>query len=250
MDVLGGTGIDLREEEQYTFPVYNNSTSSSQQSSSQPGTVTASHSFTQFPPGDEASFYGAGPANAAPETDPGVSQEEYEAKVARKAYDEAAHNLAVQRQQELDNPFLKIGNVHAKMEKAARENGIGLNVDATGKMGTMKLPEDFSSPTVRVRTAVGPNGVMLTTEGNFLPRDSLLVDQLALVSIAAKHRLRGLVSAAARLAIERRRSSHGNVPEGWRAVAAPTASARASLVLQEGDTGQRKSQSIVSAVPS
>ncbi len=66
MDVLGGTGIDLREEEQYTFQMYNNSFNS-QLSGSQSGTISSGHSFTQFPPGDEASFYGAGPANAAVE---------------------------------------------------------------------------------------------------------------------------------------------------------------------------------------
>ena len=51
MDVLGGTGIDLREEEQYTFQ-FPNSSFNSQQTGSQAGTISPSHSFTQFPPGD------------------------------------------------------------------------------------------------------------------------------------------------------------------------------------------------------
>lgn len=220
MDVLGGTGIDLREEEQYTFQMYESSFNS-QQSGSQAGAISASHSFTQFPPGDKASFYGAGPANAAAEATT-KSQDEHLAKAAEKAWRDAAHNLAVSRQRELNNPFLMIGTVHQKMEKIARENGIGVNLDANGKMGTMKLPGDFPSPTVTAQTVVGPNGAITVTNGTFLPHDSLLVDQLALLSIATKHRLRGMIGDAARLARERRLGSHGIIPDEWADVAVPS----------------------------
>jgi hypothetical protein len=231
MDVLGGTGIDLREEEQYTFQMHDSSFNS-QQSGSQAGSISASQSFTQFPPGDEASFYGAGPANAAAE-EPTKSQNEHHAKAAEKAWRDAAHNLAVSRQRELNNPFLMIGTVHRKMEKVAREHGIGINTDVNGKMGTMKLPGDFPSPTVTTQTAVGPDGAITTTKGTFLPHDSLLVDQLALLSIATKHRLRGLIGDAARLAKERQRGSHGLIPDEWADVAAPSKAAHSSIVAED-----------------
>jgi hypothetical protein len=229
MDVLGGTGIDLREEEQYTFQMYNTSFNS-QQTGSQSGNISASHSFTQFPPADEASFYGAGPANAKAEAPNTKTQDEYHAKAADKAWRDAAHNLAVSRQRELNNPFLIVGTVHKKMEKIARENGIGLNTDANGKMGTMKLPGDFPSPTVKIQTAVGPDGSITNTNGIFIPYDSLLVDQLALMSIATKHRLRGLLEDATRLAKERQSGSHGLIPDEWADVAAPSNAAGASVV--------------------
>ena len=232
MDVLGGTGIDLREEEQYAFQMYDSSFNS-QQTGSQAGTISASHSFTQFPPGNEASFYGAGPANAAAEA-PTKTQTEHQAKAAEKAWRDAAHNLAVSRQRELNDPFLMIGIVHRKMEKVAREHGIGVNLDAGGKMGTMRLPGDFPSPTVTTQTAVGPNGSITTTKGTFLPHDSLLVDQLALLSIATKHRLRGMIGDAARLARGRQTSSHGLVPEDWADVAAPSKAAHSSIVAEDG----------------
>jgi hypothetical protein len=231
MDVLGGTGVDLREEEQYTFQMYNSSFNS-QQSGSQSGAISASHSFTQFPPGDEASFYGAGPANVVAEPANTKTQNEHQAKAADKAWRDAAHNLAVSRQRELNNPFLLIGIVHKKMEKVARENGIGVNTDVNGKMGTMKLPGDFPSPTVKSQTVVGPDGSMTTTSGAFLPADSLLVDQLALMSIATKHRLRGLLEDATKLAKGRQTGSHGIVPEDWADVAAPSNVATSSLVAE------------------
>jgi hypothetical protein len=220
MDVLGGTGIDLREEEQYTWQM-NSKSFNSQQSGSQSGTISPGNSFTQFPPGDERSFYGAGPANVTPEVPNTKSQEEYHRKVVDKAWNDAAHDLAVSRQRELNHPFLTIGLVTQKMDKIARENGLVLKRDTTGAMGTMKLPSDFPSPSVNVQTAVGPNGAITATSGNFLPYESLLVDQVALISISTKHRLRGLLEDAARLAKGRQTSSHGAVPEEWKDVAVP-----------------------------
>lgn len=229
MDVLGGTGIDLREEEQYTFQMYNNSFNS-QLSGSQSGTISSGHSFTQFPPGDEGSFYGAGPANATAEVNKTKSQDEYHRKIAEKAWYNAAHDLAVSRQRELNNPFLSVGNLHRKMEQIARENGLGLNTEVNKSMGTMKLPDAFPSPTVKVQSAVAPNGTITTTSGTFIPADSLLVDQLALISISTKHRLRGLLEDAARLAKGRQTGSHGAFPTIWADAAAPNQDENASLV--------------------
>ena len=232
MDVLGGTGIDLREEEQYTFQMYNNSFNS-QQSGSQSGTISSGHSFTQFPPGDDGSFYGAGPANATAEATTAKSQDEYLSKAADKAWNDAARNLAISRQRELNNPFLLVGNVHMRMDKIAKENGITLKKDPhNGTMGTMKLPGDFSNPTVKMQTAVGPNGALVATTGTFISAESLLVDQLALMSIATKNRLRILLEDATRLAKGRQTGSHGVIPDEWAEVAAPTNTASTSLITE------------------
>ncbi|KAH7342852.1 hypothetical protein BKA65DRAFT_552469 [Rhexocercosporidium sp. MPI-PUGE-AT-0058] len=223
MDVLGGTGIDLREEEglQYTFQLSNNSFNS-QLSGSQSGNISSGHSFSQFPPGDQASFYGAGPANAAAEKADGKSQDEYSKKLADQAWNAAAANLAASRQRELRNPFLIVQVIQAKMGKVARENGLSLNVDKGGLMGTMKLPENFSQRGVQVQTQVGPENTFLATNGTFLPIDTMLVDQVALMSIATKHRLRGLVEDAVKLAKGRQTGSHGIIPEEWVDAAAPS----------------------------
>jgi len=223
MDVLGGTGIDLREEEglQYTFQLYNNSFNS-QLSGSQSGNISSGHSFTQFPPGDEASFFGAGPANAAADKVNSSSQDEFNKKIADQAWKNAAANLAASRQRELSNPFLIVQVIQAKMGKIARENGLSLNVDKGGMMGTMKLPENFNQRGVQVQTRVGPENTFLATNGTFLPIDTMLVDQVALMSIATKHRLRGLVEDAVKLAKGRQTGSHGIIPEEWVDAAAPS----------------------------
>lgn len=220
MDVLGGTGVDLREEEQYTFQLYNDSFNS-MLSGSHSGNISLSHSFTQFPPHDEASFFGSGPANVIGEKVDSISQDEYIQKAADIAWREAARNLHISRQRELDNPFLHVHLVHAKLRKLASEHGIELNTDSKGMMGIMTRPHAFPERDVRAQTAVGPDGIMVTTSGNFLPFDSMLVDQLALLSIATKHRLRGLVEDAVKLAKGRRTGSHGIIAEEWKDIAAP-----------------------------
>ncbi|KUJ21819.1 uncharacterized protein LY89DRAFT_608352 [Mollisia scopiformis] len=232
MDVLGGTGVNLREEEQYTFQMYNSSFNS-QLSGSQSGTISSGHSYTQFPPGDEASFYGAGPANAAGERANVKDQDEFHKKAADKAWHDAAHNLAVSRQKELNNPFLQVHQLQKKMEKMTREHGLALNMDTKGTMGYFKVPNQFPLKEVRVSTTMGPDAAFVSTSGGFIPADSMLVDQVALLSIATKHRLRGLVEDAAKLAKARQTGSHGIVPEEWADVAVPSDLA-SSTVASEG----------------
>lgn len=233
MDVLGGTGVDLAEEEQYTFQQYSSSFNA-QVSRSQPGNISAGHSFTQFPPGHERSFYGSGPANQPGEAPNAKSQEDFEKKAADKAWVDAAHNLAVSRQRELNNPFLVVSNVHKRMEKIAHDNGLGLNTDVNLKMGTMRLPEHFPEPNVKVQTAVGPDGALIATTGTFIPADSLLVDQLALMSISTKHRLRGLLEDAAKLAKGRQTGSHGKIDDEWADVAVPGCARQNNIVIEDG----------------
>ena len=178
------------------------------------------------------SLYGAGPANAAAETTGTKSQMEYEQKVADKAWHDAARNLAVTRERELSNPFLTVGLVHQKAAKIAREHGLDLNTDASKNMGTMRRPNEFGSSDVNVQTMVGPIGTMVATNGTFLPYDSLLVDQLALISVATKYRLRELLEDAARLAKGRQTGSHGVIPESWEDAAAASKTEATSLVVK------------------
>ncbi|TVY84867.1 hypothetical protein LSUE1_G000691 [Lachnellula suecica] len=228
MDVLGGTGINIQEEEQYMYT----QSFGSQLSTSQSGTISSGHSFTQFAPGDERSFYGAGPANGAAEPTNGKSQEDLAAEAAEAAWNGAARRIAESRQSELHNSFLTTPLLQMKMDKVAKEHGLGLKRGVNHSMGQMFLPGQFPDPTVRVQTAVGPNGAITTTNGSFLPTDTQLVDLIALMSLASKHRMRVLVEEASRLAKSRLTGSHGVIPEEWADAAAP---ASLSGAVAEGD---------------
>lgn len=212
MDTLAGTGIDLRAEEQYMAELYSNFDSD------------ARNGYAQHPAGGKSSFYGAGPANQPAEGNTEESQEKIAAQAAEKAWNESAMRLAAQRTQEINDPFLLVAILHRRAEKVAKEHNLGLNLDMKNPaqpLGKMKVPQVESDPSVTVQTKPGPDGAMVTTTGSFLPHDSYLVDQLALLSIATKTRLRDLVEDAGAVAAHRQKTSHGEIPEDWEPAAAP-----------------------------
>jgi hypothetical protein len=62
----------------------------------------------------------------------------------------------------------------------------------------------------------------------------MLVDHLALLSIATKHRLRIFLEDAAKLAKGRQTGSHGIIPEEWADAATPADSTGSSFVTEGG----------------
>ncbi|KAK2600143.1 hypothetical protein QQS21_005088 [Conoideocrella luteorostrata] len=214
-DSLAGTGIDLRAEEQYMSELYSNALDANSE---------ARTGFAQHPAAGKTSFYGAGPANQPAETISEQDQQKSAVKAAEQAWTESSMRLAIQRTQEINDPFLMVAILHRRAEKIAREHHIGLNLDMKNNsqsMGKMRLPEQFPTPTVTVKMQPGPDSTMVHTTGSYIPHDSFLVDQLALMSIATKQRMREMVEDADIIATARQKTSHGEIPENWIAAAAP-----------------------------
>jgi len=229
LDVLAGTGVNLQEEEQYMFQATGSFGSGFQSSQSTNG---SGPSFTQFPPGNEGSFYGAGPANAAPDKANGLSLEEYQRQAAQKAWSDAAHNLAVSQGSEFNNPFLSTNRLHQKMDDMSQKHGLRLNRVDRNMMGQFAQPRDFhaSRQSIGIQQANGPGVIMNSVNGNFVPNDAMLSDQVALLSLACKHRLRVLIEEASKIARGRQTGSHGVVPEEWAEVAVESHVAASSAV--------------------
>ncbi|KAI1084023.1 hypothetical protein F5B20DRAFT_526370 [Whalleya microplaca] len=207
-DILRGTGIDLEEEAEYL----NNLESRS--------------GFAQYPPGGKDSFYGAGPANQPAERTRARTQEELAAETADQAWNDAAKKLALTRSQELSSHLLEPGVVHKKIYDVAQKFGLGLNLElkpgAQGPtIGRFSNPTDFPKPELKVMVQKAPDGAVVQTLGSFLPRESYLVDQIALLSIGTKQCLRELLGDADKIATTRQNSSHGVVPPEWVDAAAP-----------------------------
>ncbi|KAG5930472.1 hypothetical protein E4U42_001044 [Claviceps africana] len=214
-DSLAGTGIDLRAEEQYMSELYSNAMDANSE---------ARTGFAQHPAGSKSTFYGAGPANQPAENVSEQDQRKFALKAAEQAWADSSMRLAVQRTQEINDPFLLVAILHRRAEKIARENHISLNLDMKNNaqsMGKMRLPEQFPTPAVTVKMQPGPDSIMVQTTGSYIPQDSFLVDQLALMSIATKQRLREMVGDANVVAVNRQKTSHGEIPEDWTAAGAP-----------------------------
>ena len=215
MDILANAGIDLRAEEAFAASFHTNS-------------------IGQQPQGAD-SFYGSGPANQPGSSTEGKTQEEIKKELADSAWKAASAKLAHSRQHELSHPHTHVGALWSKMDKIARENGLTLNTDQ-GKMPKLKLPDSFERDIVLVEK-VGPEGTMIVAEGTFLPPDTALADQLALMSLATSTRIRMLLEEAYAISKARRLHSHGAVPTEFTdvAVAQPLV---AGSVVQENEPRQ------------
>ncbi|CAK7202286.1 hypothetical protein SEUCBS139899_005008 [Sporothrix eucalyptigena] len=227
-DSLAGTGIDLRQEEQFQADYF-------------AGTYRP-EARTGFPanvPGGRSSFYGSLSANQPAETIDEANQRKIELETAKHRWAESARTLASSRSNALHNRFLEFGAVFLRAEKIASEYGIGVVMDPKTAPPTTtrgRQEPEFQKPYVTVSTKKGPDGVsFISTTETYVPEDSFLADQLALLSLATKHRLRELLEDANKVAETRQQTSHGVVPDEWLDAAAPLPSAVAAAASRDGD---------------
>ena len=224
-DSLAGTGINIRDEEQALADYYAGSFGSESR-----------YGFPANPPGSKASFYGAGLANQPAQPTAAKTPEQLAAEAADRAWSESAHNLATVRSNELKNPFLLIANLHRRAGEICKFHDINLNLDLKNpaqSIGKMKPAETWPEPTLTVGTKPGPDGALVHTTGSWIPHDAFLVDQLALLSLATKHRIREKLEDGFHVATARQKTAHGSVPADWADVAAPIASAVGVLAAQD-----------------
>lgn len=213
-DSLAGTGIDLRQEEQFQADYF-------------AGTYRP-EARTGFPanaPGGRGSFYGSLWANQPAETIDEANQRKIELETAKHAWADAARTLASTRSSALHNRFLEFGPIFLRAEKIANEYGISVIMDpkAIPSVSTRSRQDfEFQKPSVTVQTKKGPDGIsFISTTQTYVPEDSYLADQLALLSLATKHRLRELLEDANKVAETRQKTSHGVVEDDWLDAAAP-----------------------------
>lgn len=212
-DSLAGTGINIRDEEQALADYYAGSFGQDSR-----------YGFPANPPGGKGSFYGAGLANQPAQPTAAKTPAQLAAEAAERAWNDSAHNLASIRSNELKNPFLLIANLHRRAGDICKHHDLSLNLDLKNPnqaMGKMKLPEVWPVPKLDVSTKTGPDGALVCTAGSWIPQDAYLVDQLALLSLATKHRIRDKLEEGFHVATARQKTAHGEVPADWADVAAP-----------------------------
>lgn len=208
-DSLMGTGVNIRDEENALAEYYAGS--------------YGQEARTGLPanePGTRASLYGAGFANQPGEGDGGLSQKEFEAKEAERVFNESASRLAATRSVEHNDPFLNFANLHKRMQDVAQSHGLELNLDNKNNPQQAHIQKtrsvaDLPVPKLTITTKVGPDGALVAINGSIVPTDSFLADQLTLLSLGTKHRIRGLVTECDKLATHRQTTSHGKMPMCW-----------------------------------
>ena len=243
-DSLFGSGINLKDEENYMHSMYNNRHTQSDSFSTNQNTSFGSSTLS---PNNSFNFLTQGTSFGSQETvngpfagtmGPTMSQEEIEVEQRRKR-EAAARNLAERRQHHLNNQFLQCNNVRKRTDRLAFNEGVKVNMDGVW----VRQPE-----TKVMTNGASTNGIVAaderTTGVQQEPKAESLVNQgtsfeqvVSLVSLAAGERLRGIIDEAYVLARARRYGDHGRVPPEFADIAEGEGKQRDEDVVPKNITG-------------
>lgn len=227
-DSLFGSGINLKDEENYMHAMYTNRhhTQDASFSSANPNTSFGSSTMS---PGNSfnnlltqgTSFGGGSQEAAAFAGTMGQTQSQEDVEVEqRKKREAAAREQAARRQHHLNNQFLQCNNVRKRMDGIARKSHVSVNMQGVF-IRQPDPPEPQPQTSVMVNGA-GTEGVVATREGVMKQQESSrpesVVNQntafeqmVSLVSLAAGERIRGLLDEAYSLSRARRYGDYGRV---------------------------------------
>ncbi|KAF2485639.1 hypothetical protein BDY17DRAFT_294011 [Neohortaea acidophila] len=241
-DSLFGSGINLKDEENYLHAMYNNrhnqasqSFSSNQNSSFASSTMTPGNSFHMLTQG--TSF---GSQDAAAGTLGATKTEEEIELEQRRKREAAARAQAERRQHHLNNQFLQGNNVRKRLDTLARNQGVTLNL--AGLFVRQPDPEPRTSVMVN---GAGKEGIAAVQEETKRPesvvnQNTAIEHILSLLSLAAGERIRGLLDEAYTLARARRYGDHGRVvPPEFADIAEGEGKRREENVVPENITGSQ-----------
>jgi hypothetical protein len=217
-DVLTGTGIDIRAEEEAMLLSNNRSFNS------QATTLSPHGSFNNAWTQGAGAYQGTGPLSQP------MSQAEQEAELRRK-HATAARALNESTSAPLADPFLLAGNLRQMLTRRAYQNGVNVNLE-----GLFDKIADPSVPQNVTRTSMtGSNGESITVlqAQSLLNQQAPFVEILSLVTLAAEERLRTVLEDAFALAQGRQNTSHGIVPPNLKDLAKATEDARDTTAILE-----------------
>jgi len=197
-DVLTGSGIDLRAEEDNLLHNYRSFNSQASGSTASPHA-----SFNNW---SQQSGHGAFQGTGALSQE--MTKEQQEAEFIRK-HEQAARILNESAQQPLNDPFLQASVLRHRIAKRGYEHGIQINVDGLFD----KIPDKGQQEITRT-TQAGANGEQIVglEAASLLNQNAPLVEILTLISLAAEERIRTVVEDSFALCQGRQNTSHGIIP--------------------------------------
>ncbi|EOA85219.1 uncharacterized protein SETTUDRAFT_163908 [Exserohilum turcica Et28A] len=197
-DVLTGSGIDLRAEEDNLLQNYRSFNSQTSASSASPH--GSFNNWGQQP--NHGAYQGTGPLSQE------MTKEQQEAEFIRK-HEQAARILNESAQQPLNDPFLSASVLRHRIAKRGYEHGIQINVDGLFD----KIPDKGQQEITRT-TQTGANGEQIIglEAASLLNQNAPLVEILTLLTLAAEERVRTIVEDSFALCQGRQNTSHGIVP--------------------------------------
>ncbi|KAF1995704.1 hypothetical protein P154DRAFT_610117 [Amniculicola lignicola CBS 123094] len=199
-DVLWGTGVDLREEEEAMLETIGKRKDETSFNSQSSNTVSPNASFN-WNLNSHGAYQGTGGLQQP------MTVEQQQAELVRK-HEQAARALAEVSQAPLQDPFLKAGVVRQKMMNRAAEFGVSVNIHGLFD----KIP---NAPANVTRTSFGDrvtgDSIDALEADSILNRDAPFVEVLSLICLAAEERVRTIIEDAFGLAQTRQNTADGIV---------------------------------------
>ena len=196
-DVLTGSGIDLRAEEDNLLQNYRSFNSQASGSTASPHGSFNNWSQQQ----SHGAYQGTGPLSQE------MTKEQHEAEFIRK-HEQAARILNESAQQPLNDPFLSASVLRHRIAKRGYEHGIQINVDGLFD----KIPDKGQQEITRTQTGANGEQIIGLEAASLLNQNAPLVEILTLISLAAEERVRTLVEDSFALCQGRQNTSDGTIP--------------------------------------
>lgn len=258
-DSLYGSGINLKDEENYLHNTYLNRHSSglandsftSNQSTSFGGNTSSTTASpnnscnnllltqgTSFSGGSGSQQDGAfgGTFNSQPLTEAQVEEE------SQRRRAQAAHQRAAQRQHHLSSPFLQGAPLYHRLHQRARESGVQVKTQGLQQSLPPQPAGNGDSEGVMTKVLAGQGQGQVGGEAVGLVRTMYRVESgteyetlASLISLAAGERVRGLVEEAVGMA--RARCASDTLPPEY-----------ADLAQQDGELTDSKERSVTSTL--
>lgn len=222
-DVLTGSGIDLRAEEDnllHTFGSRNYGVSFNSQGSG--STISPHGSFNQW--GQQAghgAFQGTGPLSQP------MSEEQQKAEFLRK-HEQAARILNEAAEKPLTDPFLLAGVLRQRISKRAYEHGITVNLEGLFD----KIPDTPQNVTRTTMASSNGEAIVGLQASSLLSQHAPFVEVLSLLSLAAEERVRTVLEDSFALSQGRQNTSHGVVPPSLADIAVADKESRPTQAAQ------------------
>lgn len=234
--MLSGSGINLKEEENYLHGMWNNrfgageSFGTNQTTSFGSSTLSPNNSFNYLTQG--TSFGSSGPDGALAGTLGRPQTQEQIEEEAKKKRAEAARRKAERDQYHLNNQFLLGNCLRKRMHDRAAENAVRLDVQGV----YLRNPESLQAQVLT--NGEKTEGLVEVKPESKIEAGVSYEHILSLISIAAGERLRGMVDEAYGIARARRYGDHGRVvPPEFADIAEGEGKKSQETVVPESVTG-------------
>ncbi|KAF2216195.1 hypothetical protein CERZMDRAFT_93494 [Cercospora zeae-maydis SCOH1-5] len=211
-DSLFGSGINLKDEENYLHNTWHNRHSQNESFQTNNSTSFGSNGSSgnnSYGYITQGTSFGSQVQNGAFAGTMGrpMSQEDIENEARRKR-EQAARRQAEHQAYHLNNQFLQGNCVRKRMHQRAMENGVKLDIAGVYVLN----PEPQRQPQVMVN-GDGTTGIaaVRTKPEAMIESGAAYEHMLTLLSLAAQERMRGVVDDAYALARARRYGDHGRV---------------------------------------